>query len=145
MQPPEKPFRKALQDLDGAKLALARMVTARNLDAREHEWRAFLNCIDKVLEKLTRGYKGTGGQLEPWLGSQVSAQRQDPLLLYLAKARDAEQHTIQGTWRPPRRGAAPGGPALSLATGRRKRRLAADSTARLTPAVARSRRVSRGG
>jgi len=91
---PEKPFAKAHQALAGAKLATARMAAARSADDREHEWRSFLNWIDQVLTKLAKGYRGFGGQIEPWIGAQVSIQRADPLLLYLAEARDADQHTV---------------------------------------------------
>lgn len=90
----EKPHAKAQKALEGAKLAHSRMTVATTFDAREHEWRSFLNWIDQVLSKLHAGYAGIGGRVEPWIGSQASIQRTDPLLLYLAQARNADQHTL---------------------------------------------------
>lgn len=90
-----KPLRKAQEALSSARRAHKRMLAAERFDEREHEWRSFLNFLAQVIEKLKKGYQGTGGKVEPWIGHQVTIRDDDPLLAYLFQARSADQHSVQ--------------------------------------------------
>lgn len=91
----EKPLERARKALESAKLSAFRMRAAPTTGDREHDWRSFLNFIAQVLEKLTNGYKGAGGAVEPWIGQQRRIRDDDELLCYVFHARHADTHTNQ--------------------------------------------------
>ena len=91
----DDPLRHPRLELLSAAKALEAMRRAKSLDEFEVEWRAFLNCIEKVWQKAERCCQHVRGRFEPWQGSYHRLRKKDMLLRYLKQARDADNHSIQ--------------------------------------------------
>lgn len=68
---------------------------AENFEVFEEEWRHFLNCIEKVWDKVERSCQHVKNSFQPWQGKYANLRRKDMLLRYLKQARDADNHSIQ--------------------------------------------------
>lgn len=71
------------------------MRRAKSLEDFETEWRAYLNCIEKLWQKVERCCQHIRSTFEPWQGSYHRLRKKDMLLRYLKQARDADNHSIQ--------------------------------------------------
>lgn len=89
------PLKHPRMELAAAMKGVAGMRAAKSLDEFEVEWRGFLNCIEKLWQKVERSCQHVRGSFEPWQGSFHRLRRKDMLLRYLKQARDADNHSIQ--------------------------------------------------
>lgn len=89
MQHSDKPS----QELDLAKELVRQMEEAKTLVDLEAYWKRYLHHLDRVWNKaeahFSRSPKWSG-----WHGKFAQPRKKDPLLLYLNKARDADEHSI---------------------------------------------------
>ena len=82
-------------ELASAKKAITSMHCAQSFDEFEAEWRTYLNCIEKLWQKVERCCQHVRGTFEPWQGKYHRLRKKDMLLRYLKQARDADNHSIQ--------------------------------------------------
>jgi hypothetical protein len=71
------------------------MRSAPNFEHFESEWRAYLNCIEKVWVKSERACYHLRTKFQPWQGTYHRLRKKDMLLRYLKQARDADNHSVQ--------------------------------------------------
>lgn len=91
----DDPLRHPRLELVSAEKAIAGMRQAKSLDEFESEWRTYLNCIEKLWQKVERCCQPFRGTFEPWQGTYHRLRKKDMLLRYLKQARDADNHSIQ--------------------------------------------------
>lgn len=90
MQPSTKP-REALEKARAAAQALG---TATSLAQVEERWKDYLFCLERVWNKAEAHFSRSP-KWQGWQGTYVKQRRLDPLLVYLTKARDTEEHSIE--------------------------------------------------
>lgn len=100
------PLRQPRLELAAAAKAIAEMRNGKSLDEFETEWRAYLNAIEKLWQKIERCCQHVRGAFEPWQGTYHRLRKKDMLLRYLKQARDADNHSVQDVTKiqPGRRG-----------------------------------------
>ena len=91
----ENPLKHPRLELAAAEKAIGGMRRAQSLDDFEVEWRAYLNCIEKLWQKVERSCQHVCGVFAPWQGKYHRLRKKDMLLRYLKQARDADNHSIQ--------------------------------------------------
>lgn len=89
------PLKQARGELTAAHKAIAAMKLAQTMDEYEAEWRAFLNCLEKLWVKLERSCQPFKDVFQPWQAEDATRRRDDELLRYLKAARHADNHSIQ--------------------------------------------------
>ena len=89
------PLKHPRRELAAAAKAIAGMRVAKSLDEFELEWRAYLNCIEKVWQKIENSCQHVKLTFQPWQGKFHRLRKKDMLLRYLKQARDADNHSIQ--------------------------------------------------
>jgi hypothetical protein len=88
-------LKHAKAELNAAERSLQSMMTARDFEHFEEEWRSFLNHIEKVWIKSERACQHIMEKFQPWQGKFSRLRKKDMLLRYLKQARDADNHSIQ--------------------------------------------------
>jgi hypothetical protein len=83
----------ALEELDRAKTAVARMQTAISLADFEEQWKEFLRRLERVWNKAANHF-GKSPKWNGWKGRYEKQRSTDELLLYFHFARGAEEHSI---------------------------------------------------
>lgn len=91
----EESLRHPRLELAAAEKAIVGMRNAKSLDEFETEWRAYLNAIEKLWQKVERCCQHIRNAFEPWQGTYHRLRKKDMLLRYLKQARDADNHSIQ--------------------------------------------------
>ena len=89
------PLKHPRMELFAAAKAIAGMRQAKSMDEFEVEWRAFLNCLEKVWQKVEQSCQHIRVSFEPWQGKYHRLRKKDMLLRYLKQARNADNHSIQ--------------------------------------------------
>lgn len=89
------PLRHPWLELSSAERAVAGMRNAKSLDEFEVEWRAYLNAIEKLWQKVEGCCQGVRAAFQPWQGTYQRLRKKDMLLRYLKQARDADNHSVQ--------------------------------------------------
>lgn len=89
------PLKHPRLELVAASKSIEGMRRAETLEEFELEWRAYLNCIEKLWQKVERSCQHVRTSFEPWQGKFHRLRRKDMLLRYLKQARDADNHSIQ--------------------------------------------------
>jgi hypothetical protein len=84
------------RDLEIAAECLDRMKKLENFQEFYRHWQDFLFRIEKAWESAQRDLQRMPG-FQQWFGFYAEQERKDPLLIYLAHARDAETHSIWQT------------------------------------------------
>lgn len=59
-------------------------------------WAHFLLAANGVYSKLQQGAKGSS-QSEQWFAQKLAERKADPLLQYIHQARNAEEHSVEGS------------------------------------------------
>ena len=92
------PLVEAVKELKSADIAYRKMVEigVGRFSEYESAWRDFLQCIDRVWNKVSNEARGKKKwqKLESEYGH---LRKKDPLLKYIAKARNVTEHTIDST------------------------------------------------
>lgn len=83
----------ALGDLEVAERAVARMSVATQFPAFHEAWQDFLFRMERAWEHAERAIKSEKG-FQQWFKPYAQLRRRDPLLLFLAHARNAETHAV---------------------------------------------------
>jgi hypothetical protein len=84
------------RELTHARAHLEAMITARDFEDFEREWKAFLDALERAWNKAEQVVGATGSsKAQPWIGRVKGQRKSDPLLAYLHHARNAEGHTIE--------------------------------------------------
>ena len=73
------------------------MKDARNFADFEDAWQDLLGCLEKSWHKIERARQPFRNKFEPWQGRFKKRRKDDPLLRYLAHARNADEHTLEET------------------------------------------------
>ncbi|UUX97464.1 hypothetical protein [Aquabacterium sp. J223] len=89
MQPSNKPK----EHLARAKAHVEAFATAPTLEDAEHHWKSFLQDLERCWFKAEAHY-GRSPKWNGWAAKYRKARETDPLLAYLRRARDAQEHTI---------------------------------------------------
>ncbi|WP_146009766.1 hypothetical protein [Janthinobacterium sp. ROICE36] len=89
------PLKHPRAELAAASRAIVSMQNAKTMDEFESDWRGFLNCLEKIWQKVERSCQPMRNKFEPWQGTYHGLRKKDMLLRYLKQARDADNHSIQ--------------------------------------------------
>lgn len=89
------PLKHPRAELAAASRAIVAMQNAKTMDEFESDWRGFLNCLEKIWQKVERSCQPMRNTFEPWQGTYHGLRKKDMLLRYLKQARDADNHSIQ--------------------------------------------------
>lgn len=89
MQRSEKPH----EELDRAAAAVEVMRRAKSFAEFEEHWREFLRRLDRVWNK-TEAHYSRSPKWHSWRGKFASLRSKDELLVYLAQARGADEHSV---------------------------------------------------
>lgn len=89
MQHSDKPF----QELDLAKALIEQMEQAKTLADLEAFWKRYLHHLDRVWNKAEAHFSKSP-KWSGWHGKYAQLRKKDQLLVYLVKARDADEHSI---------------------------------------------------
>lgn len=84
------------RDLEIAAECLDRMKKLRNFQEFYRQWQDFLFRIERAWESAQRDLQRMPG-FQQWFGFYAEQKRKDPLLVYLAQARNAETHSASQT------------------------------------------------
>ena len=82
------------QRLAKAEKAFQAMKTAKTLDDTEEAWTDFLVAASAIYSKLGEGAKGNS-KSKAWFDKKKAERRNDPLLHYLHRARNSNEHGIK--------------------------------------------------
>lgn len=85
---------KPLKELQQAKEVLQNMSLAKNIIDLEALWKRFLHHLERTWNKAEAHYSRSP-KWSGWHGRYAQARKKDELLVYLAKARDADEHGIE--------------------------------------------------
>ena len=85
---------RAKGELRAAGLAVEQMRAAKTFGDFEISWQNFLTTVEKLWTKLLKAVRDEKG-FQQWHMPYTSQRKTDPLLLYIAHARDVDQHTIE--------------------------------------------------
>lgn len=85
---------KPIKELQQAKDALASMDAAKTLGELESLWKRFLHHLERTWNKAEAHYSRSP-KWSGWHGKYGQARKKDELLVYLVKARDADEHGIE--------------------------------------------------
>ncbi|MGZ3274570.1 MAG: hypothetical protein ACXU82_12055 [Caulobacteraceae bacterium] len=85
---------KANERLERAKKALSQCTASKDFKAFAYYWTDFLTALNQVPSALEKGARDNP-QSRQWYGGKKNAGRKDPLLRYLAQARNADEHGIE--------------------------------------------------
>lgn len=85
---------KPLRELKQAKDALASMDAAKTVSDLEALWKRFLHQLERTWNKAEAHYSRSP-KWSGWHGKYAQARKKDELLVYLTKARDADEHGIE--------------------------------------------------
>ena len=89
-------FKQSHKDLDVAEKAISNMAEAESFSDFEEEWQIFLYRIQRAWERCERKIKKEKG-FQQWFKPYQKLRKNDPLLVFLKQARDAETHAVSGT------------------------------------------------
>jgi hypothetical protein len=81
-------------ELHEAQEALVRLGRANGLNECSRAWRDFLSSVDRTWNKACAGTELSKRWYDKWRQPILKAIDSDPLLQYLAQARNAREHTI---------------------------------------------------
>ena len=81
-------------ELRWANQALTQMQSAGDLNEYKKSWVDFLHYLDRARKKLVK-HAHAGGSVQKYLSEVNRLRKDDELLLYLAQARNADEHSIQ--------------------------------------------------
>jgi hypothetical protein len=82
------------KELTRAESELGAMKTATDMRIRLEHWLDFMRAIERVWNKA-EGHFSRSPKWQPWRGRYVRLRKQDPLLIYLAQARNVEEHSSE--------------------------------------------------
>ena len=85
----------ATEELSCARQELDNMHQNGDEKQKQRHWRNFLNHLDKAWVKLVIGCGDMEGKFQRIKSQVKEKQKKDPLLIYLAQARDADNHSVQ--------------------------------------------------
>ncbi len=86
----------SLQDLQVAERAIERMAEATRFRDLYEAWEDYLFRIERAWERTERALRREKG-FQQWFKPYTDLKKRDPLLRFLAHARDAETHAVSNT------------------------------------------------
>lgn len=89
-------FKQSFKDLAVAEKAIEKMATTESFSDFEEAWQIFLYRIQRAWERCERKIKNEKG-FQQWFKPFKKLRKNDPLLIFLKQARDAETHAVSGT------------------------------------------------
>lgn len=92
----------ANRDLGIAEHAIATMSAARQFPEFHEAWQDFLFRIERAWEQVEREIRSEKG-FQQWFKPYAKLKKEDPLLLFLAHARNVETHAVSATVDKPMR------------------------------------------
>jgi hypothetical protein len=80
-------------ELAQTKTCVEGMRNAGSLGLFEEQWNSFLHGLERIWNKASNHY-GKSPKWKGWKGKYEHIRKNDPLLIYLAYARGADEHTV---------------------------------------------------